>query len=219
MNITNHLIWHPTFAWTSQSQKCDCFSSQISGPSASMFPFLFLNLAQILQPCTQSSELPKSRFFANPFLCNNGCFQEAIICFDRSFQSSTNPKASTFSSFTHQHYDHCGTRASALRGGHNCETQRFTDQKLSSPIFACCLFVRLSVCSDRWHLHLSQLYDVLDHKNHTWCMCGGTWLCLDHVWWCLVVSGGVWSSPGDVNGYRLTWPELMYMGRYLFQCL
>ena len=27
----------------------------------------------------------------------------------------------------------------------NCETQRFTDQKLSSPIFACRLFVRPSV--------------------------------------------------------------------------
>ena len=54
-----------------------------------------------------------------------------------------------------------------------------------------------------------------------------------HVWWYLVVSGpclmvsggvwsmsgGVWSLSGDVNGYRLIWPDLMYMGRYLFQCL
>ena len=31
----------------------------------------------------------------------------------------------------------------------NCETQRFTDQKLSSPIFACRLFVRPSVRPDR----------------------------------------------------------------------
>ena len=45
-----------------------------------------------------------------------------------------------------------------------CETQLLTDQKLSSPIFACCclLFV-----PHRWHLHLSPLYDVLDHTNHT----------------------------------------------------
>ena len=102
MNITNHLIWHPTFAWTSQSQKCDCFSSQISGPSASMFPFLFLNLAQILQPCTQSSELPKSRFFANPVLCNNGCFQEAIICFDRTLKAVQIPKPATFHKYSAQ---------------------------------------------------------------------------------------------------------------------
>ena len=32
------------------------------------------------------------------------------------------------------------------------------------------------------------------------------------------MSGGVWSSSGDVNGYRLIWPDLMYMGRYIFQC-
>ena len=47
----------------------------------------------------------------------------------------------------------------------------------------------LSVRPDRWHLHLSPLYDVLDHTNPTWCMCGGVWWCLDHVWWCLVLSG------------------------------
>ena len=45
------------------------------------------------------------------------------------------------------------------------------------------------------------------------------------VWWYLVVSGpylmvsggvwsmsgGVWSTSGDVNGYRLIWPDLMYI--------
>ena len=54
-----------------------------------------------------------------------------------------------------------------------------------------------------------------------------------HVWWYLVVSGpclmvsggvrilsgGVWSMSGGVNGYRLIWPDLMYMGRYLFWSL
>ena len=45
----------------------------------------------------------------------------------------------------------------------NCETQLLTDQKLSSPIFTCCLVG----CPDRWHLHLSLLFDVLDHTNHT----------------------------------------------------
>ena len=46
----------------------------------------------------------------------------------------------------------------------NCETQLLTDQKLSSSIFPCCCsFVR----PDRWHLHFSPLYDVLDHTNHT----------------------------------------------------
>ena len=45
----------------------------------------------------------------------------------------------------------------------NCETQLLTDQKLSSPIFTCCLVG----CPDRWHIHLSPLFDVLDHTNHT----------------------------------------------------
>ena len=89
-----------------------------------------------------------------------------------------------------------------------CETQRFTDQKLSSSIFACRSFVR----PDRWHLHLSQLYDVLDHTNHTWCMCGGIWWCLDHIWWCLVVSGACLVVSGarlvmlmDIDWYDLIW--------------
>ena len=88
------------------------------------------------------------------------------------------------------------------------------------------LFGRSSFVPHPWHLFSSPVYDVSDHTNHTWCMCGGIWWCLDHVWWCLVVSGGVWSmsggvwsSSGDVNGYRLIWLDLMYMDRYIFQCL
>ena len=37
----------------------------------------------------------------------------------------------------------------------------------------------------RWHPHSSSLYDIWDHTNHSWCMCGGIWWCLEHVWWCL----------------------------------
>ena len=75
-------------------------------------------------------------------------------------------------------------------------------------MFPCCSVVR----PDRWHLHLSALYDVLDHTNHTWCMCGGIWWCLDHVWWCLVVSGACLVVSGaclvmlmDIDWYDLTW--------------
>ena len=75
-----------------------------------------------------------------------------------------------------------------------------------------CSFVRSSVRPDRWHLHLSQLYDVLDHTNHTWCMCGGIWWCLDHIWWCLVVSGACLVVSGarlvmlmDIDWYGLIW--------------
>ena len=49
-----------------------------------------------------------------------------------------------------------------------CETQRFTDQKLSSPIFACRLSVRIGDIST----YLNYMM-FLDHTNHTWCMCGG----------------------------------------------
>ena len=44
-----------------------------------------------------------------------------------------------------------------------CETQRFPDQKLSSPIFTCRSFVRPSRIGDISTLTL--LYDVLDHTN------------------------------------------------------
>ena len=102
----------------------------------------------------------------------------------------------------------------------NCETQRFTDQKLSSSIFPCWLSVRPSgsVTSPL----ISTVWCFRPYKPY-----------MMHVWWYLVVSGpclmvsggvwsmsgGVWSSSGDVNGYRLIWPDLMYMGRYIFQCL
>ena len=44
----------------------------------------------------------------------------------------------------------------------NCETQRFTDQKLSSSIFACCLFV-----PHRWYISPLFFTTVLDHTDHT----------------------------------------------------
>merc|ERR1712110_1226181 len=44
----------------------------------------------------------------------------------------------------------------------NCETQRLTDQKLSSSIFPCCC--SLSVRPSR--MVTSPLYDVLGHTNH-----------------------------------------------------
>ena len=40
-----------------------------------------------------------------------------------------------------------------------CETQRLTDQKLSSSIFTCCLFVCPASVT-------SPLYDVLGHTNY-----------------------------------------------------
>ena len=47
-----------------------------------------------------------------------------------------------------------------------CETQSHIEHWLSSSIFTCS-FVRSSVRpSAWWHLHLSPLYDVLDHTNH-----------------------------------------------------
>ena len=45
----------------------------------------------------------------------------------------------------------------------NCETQPSIIQRLSSTIFPCSFVV----VPHRWHLHLSPLYDVLDHTNHT----------------------------------------------------
>ena len=56
----------------------------------------------------------------------------------------------------------------------NCETQRFPDQKLSSSIFTCWLSV-----PHRWHLHLSPLYDVLDHTNQIFSV---------RIWSCQCVS-------------------------------
>merc|ERR1712110_124241 len=44
----------------------------------------------------------------------------------------------------------------------NCETQRLTDQKLSSSIFPCCC--SLSVRPSR--MVTSPLYDILGHTNH-----------------------------------------------------
>ena len=62
----------------------------------------------------------------------------------------------------------CLSIAALLSPNHNfhhsyCETQRFPDQKLSSPIFACRSFVRPSRIGDISTLTL--LYDVLDHTN------------------------------------------------------
>ena len=81
------------------------------------------------------------------------------------------------------------------------------------------LVVRSFVRPDRWHLHLSPLYDVLDHTNHTWGMCGGVWWCLGHVWWCLVVSGACLVVSGaclvmlmDIDGYDLIlciWADIL----------
>ena len=106
------------------------------------------------------------------------------------------------------------------------EIAKLSGSQIKSWVALCFLVVRLVVRPDRWHLHLSQLYDVLDHRNHTWCMCGGIWWCLDHIWWCLVVSGACLVVSGvrlvmlrDIDWYDLIWCIYTYMGRYIFQCL
>ena len=57
--------------------------------------------------------------------------------------------------------------------------------------------------------NLDQLYSSIIHHRTTanlsdivWCMSGG-------VWWCLVVSDACLVVSGDVNVYRLIWPELI----------
>ena len=81
-----------------------------------------------------------------------------------------------------------------------CETQRFTDQKLSSSIFACRSSRPASVTSSL----ISTIWCFRPYKPYNM-----------HVWWYLVVSGpclmvsggvwsmsgGVWSISGGVNGY------------------
>ena len=76
----------------------------------------------------------------------------------------------------------------------NCETQRFTDQKLSSPIFPCWLFVRPSVRIGNISTYLNCMMFQTIQTIHdafvvvsggVWTMSDGVWWCLEHVWWCL----------------------------------
>ena len=84
-----------------------------------------------------------------------------------------------------------------------CETQRFTDQKLSSPIFPCWLFVCLSVrpSGSVTSPLISTVWCFRPYKPY-----------MMHVWWCLVVSGPCLVVSGarlvmlmDIDWYDLIW--------------
>ena len=87
-----------------------------------------------------------------------------------------------------------------------------------------CLFVRPSRIGDMsiyaniyrflalmpvYIIYMMRVWWYLGVSDGVWSMSGGVWS----------MSGGVWSASGDVDGYRLIWHDLMYMGRYIFQCL
>ena len=85
-----------------------------------------------------------------------------------------------------------------------CETQRFTDQKLSSPIFTCCPVP-------------SRIGDISIYANiyRFWALMPVFIIYMTHVWWYLVVSGACLVVSGAclvVSGACLV--VLMYIGWY-----